>query len=135
MRRTHSRTGGVCLPAIMTKKVQSLASEVGVQVSSIQASRGPQMLMLEHLSACPWYMDAHSSLDLPKERYRMTHEELGPGTSSTGVSQASRAMRRTRHLRMGPNRHPRPKRWQSCVSVLSAFHYPLRAGKIFLNPL
>lgn len=114
------------------KKVQYLASEVRVQVSLIQASIGPQMFMLEHLSASPWYMDAHSSLDLPKERYRITHEEPGPGISSTGLQ-------KTRDLRVEPKLpthcHLRPKRWQSCASVLPAFHYLLRAGKIFLNPL
>jgi len=117
----------------MAKKVQYLASEVGVQVSLIQASIGPQMLTLEHLSASPWYMDAHSSLDLPKERHRMTHEEPGHGINSTGLQ------RRTRHLRTGPKQpthcHPLLKRWQSCASDLPAFHYLLRAGKIFLNPL
>lgn len=76
----------------MAKKVQYLASEVGVQVSLIEASIGPQMLMLEHLSIYPWYMHACSSLDLPKERQRTTHKEPDPGISSTGLQG------RTRHL-------------------------------------
>lgn len=62
----------------MAKKVQYLAS--GMQISLIQASTEPWMLILEHLSACPWHTDALCSLDLPKKRQRMIHEEPGPGT-------------------------------------------------------